>query len=270
MSGSVTTLAGLVRRQTTALARQFVDEPTNAYIGIRTHSAMQMRQLAHGGRTAPLGDQPISRCFVYIDNTGEPELWVRAVLKNGPGGSGYNTDWNNFARTYLGADYAALDTAAFNIDHLYPETTGYREGLSHVRVMPVPADSNQAVGRTLEKLMANRSFGRDRPAHKATVVTFAKVAGFANSITLPEQRGDPVDEGVIRQLVELLQRRGFIEPGQLANDLTVHLTRWSVTRLQGGDADQLACLPVRCNRGSRGLETVQGRPEDVAAARTCR
>ena len=126
---------------------------------------------------------------------GEPELWVKPVLKKGPGGSHYDTDWNNFVHDWLAADWRSLDTHNYNIGHLYPETTAYYEGMSHVRVMPVPDDSNQAVGRTLEKLMANQTFRKNRMAHKATVVIFAKIAGFADPITLPAERGRPVDEG---------------------------------------------------------------------------
>jgi hypothetical protein len=244
MTDAATTLVALVRRQTDALARQFIDDPANAFIGVSSPAFMDQRILAFGGRVEPLEGQPLNRCFVYLDHAGQPELWVWAVLKKGPGGSAYNTDWNAFCRKYFGIDYGALNTVAFNIDHLYPETTAYREGMSHVRVMPVPADSNQAVGRTLEKLMANRSFARKRPAHKASVVTFAKIAGFAEPITLPDDRGDPVDRGVILRLVQLLQAKGFIEGGSLAQELTAHLTRWSITRLQGGDADQLGIFAI--------------------------
>jgi hypothetical protein len=239
MSGTANTLVDLIRKQTDALARQFIHDPANAYIGVADPSFMDQRRLAYGGQTEGLDGKPTSRCFVFIDQWGNPELWVQAVLKGGPGGSGYETDWNAFASKYFSFDYAAADTSQYNIDHLYPETTGFREGMSHVRVMPVPADSNQAIGRTLEKLMANQRFSRTRVAHKATVVTFAKIAGFAESINLPEDRSDPVDAGVILRLVNLLQRRRFIESGGLAQQLTLHLTRWSITRLQGGDVDQL-------------------------------
>ena len=239
MSGSATTLTSLIRAQTDAIARQFVRDPACCFVGISSPSFMGQRILAYGGRTESLNDNQIDRCFVYIDQHGHPELWVRAVLKGGPGGTGYETDWRAFARKYYSVDYAAFDTSDFNIDHLYPETTAYREHMSHVRAMPVPKDSNQAVGRTLEKLMANQKFNAKRVVHKATVVTFAKIAGFAESINLPDQRGQPVDPGVVLRLVLLLQRRGFIEAGELARQLTVHLTRWSITRLQGGDVDQL-------------------------------
>jgi hypothetical protein len=239
MSGSAITLVRLIRAQTDAIARQFVHDPACCFVGVSNPGFMEQRILAYGGRTEPLDDRPIDRCFVYVDQHGQPELWVRAVKKGGPGGSGYETDWNAFAHKYFSVDYDALDTSNYNIDHLYPETTAYREGMSHVRAMPVPKDSNQAIGRTLEKLMANQKFNPKRVVHKATVVTFAKIAGFAESITLPEQRGQPVDPGIIVRLVLRLQQQGFIEAGELARQLTVHLTRWSVTRLQRGDVNQL-------------------------------
>jgi hypothetical protein len=109
--------------------------------------------------------------------------------------------------------------------------------MSHV--MPVPKDSNQAIGRTLEKLVANQRFGKNRIAHQATIVTLAKIAGFAEHITLPVTRGQPVDAGVVQRLVRLLQTKGFLADDALIRDLTQHLTRWTVTRLQGGDADAL-------------------------------
>jgi hypothetical protein len=51
--------------------------------------------------------------FVYVDRDGNPELWVWAVLKKGPGGSAYDTDWNAFARKYYRADYGKLDSSDF-------------------------------------------------------------------------------------------------------------------------------------------------------------
>ena len=104
--------------------------------------------------------------------------------------------------------------------------------------MPIDADSNQALGRTIEKLMANSQMNDQKVVRKATYITFAKAGGFTESIVLPKNRNDPVDQGVITRLIQHLRRKGLVEDGQIA-ELHGHLTRWSVTRIQGGDADQL-------------------------------
>ena len=86
--------------------------------------------------------------------------------------------------------------------------------------------------------MANKPMNDQKVVRKATDVTFAKAGGFGESVTLPKNRNDPVEQGVITRLIQHLRRKGLVENGQIA-ELYTHLTWWSVTRVQGGDADQL-------------------------------
>ncbi len=230
----------IYQEQFAALVRQFMSDTGNAaYIGIKGLDHMEMRKHLYNGRIEPLGGHELSRCFVYLDGANTPELWVKPVIKGGPGSSFYETDWNNFSIKFYEFNYKNANTAGWNIDHLFPETTGQNLDLSHVRVMPIDADSNQALGRTIEKLMANSQMNNQKVIRKATYTTFAKAGGFRESIVLPKNRNDPVDQGTITRLIQHLRQKGLVENVQLAADLHVHLTRWSVTRIQGGDADQL-------------------------------
>ena len=172
------------------------------------------------------------------------------MVKGGPGGSHYETDWGRFTKAYFDLDFAGADTAVLNIDHLYPETTAKQEGMSHVRVTAINGPANQSLGRTIEKLMANRTPSR-KVIHLATELTLAKVTGFAPAITKPPKAGQPVEPGTIAAMT-----RHFIDLGVLDDDpaivaLTQHLTRWRVTRLQGGNADSLGSfVPPGASRDS--------------------
>jgi hypothetical protein len=240
LSTARTRLEDLVRAQRRALAAQWGDQHGNiAYIGVASPEYLATRGHLFGGRTELLQGIPQDRALVYIDDEGRPELWVKPVLKGGPGSSNYDTDWNNFAKRYYDFDFNNASTGEYNVDHLYPETAGMRIGLSHERVMPVDRSANQEVGRTIEALMAKRLPQKDKLIHKATFVTFAKVSGFDEAIVLPEERGGPVDEQIIRRLIVHLQRKRLIEAGPAMRALHAHLTRWSVTRIQGGDADAI-------------------------------
>jgi len=66
MTGS-TSLTALTCRQASAIARQFVKDPANAFIGLGNVGSMENRRLAYGGRMECLGTQPISRCFDFVD-----------------------------------------------------------------------------------------------------------------------------------------------------------------------------------------------------------
>jgi hypothetical protein len=230
----------VVRAQRLALTEQWGHPRGNiAYIGVAAPTYLATRARLFGGRTELLPGIAADRALVYIDDENRPELWVQPVVKGGPGSSHYDTDWNNFAKRYYNFDFNSASTSDYNVDHMFPETTGERKGLSHVRAMPVDWSANQAVGRTLEAQMAERLPQPSKVIHKATFVTFAKVSGFDESIVLPKPRGGPVDEQVIRRLIVHLQRRRLVEPGPSMRALHLHLTRWSVTRIQGGDADAL-------------------------------
>jgi hypothetical protein len=240
LSTARTRLEDMVRAQRRALTAQWGHPRGNiAYIGVAAPTYLTMRGRLFGGRTELLAGIAEDRALVYIDDEDRPELWVKPVLKGGPGSSNYDTDWNNFAKRYYGFDFNTASTSEYNVDHMFPETTGMRKGLSHVRVMPVDASANTAVGRTIEAQMAKRLQQPDKVIHKATFMTFAKVSGFDEQIVLPEDRGGPVEEQIIRRLIVHLQRRRVVEPGPSMRALHMHLTRWSVTRIQGGDVDAL-------------------------------
>jgi hypothetical protein len=240
LSTARTRLGEMVRAQQRALGEQWGHPRGNiAYIGVASSDYLEQRAALYGGRLEGLAGIERERALVYIDNEDRPELWVKPVLKGGPGSSNYDTDWNNFAKRHFNFDFNTATTSDYNVDHLFPETTGMRKGLSHVRVMPVDGPANQAVGRTLEAQMASRLLQPTKVIHKATFVTFAKVSGFDESIVLPEPRGGPVDEPVIMRLVAHLQRKRLVESGPLMRALHTHLTRSSVTRIQGGDIDAL-------------------------------
>lgn len=251
-------LQDMIARQHRALIRQYL-EPSGSTAWIAVPNAdwfeWRAKTLDRRGdnlkRLETLAGVPSTQALVYFDRAGDPELWVRPEIKGTAGSGHYLTDWNKFARNYCQVDYAKADTSVLNVDHLYPETAAYRQGLKYVRVMPVDEGANKRVGRTQEKLMAQAAqeaverqqtdpaiVPRMRP-HSATPVTLAKASAFSDSIVLPKHRGDPVDFGVISRLVRHLQDMGWLENDQLTQELTTHLTRWTVTRRQGGDADQL-------------------------------
>ena len=232
-------LREVVLQQIKALFRQVTNPRGNtAYIGVQSAQLLEKRCRFFGGRIESLPRAERSRALVYIDSQGAPELWCRPMEKGGPGGSHYETDWNRFTRHHFNLDFGQAETSMLNIDHLYPETTAKHQGMSHVRVTAINGAANQNLGRTIEKLMANRT-PRRKVIHLASELTLAKVSGCTVPITKPTQAGQPVDAAAIAQTI-----RHFVDLGLTENDptmiaLTEHLTRWTVTRLQGGDADLL-------------------------------
>ncbi len=233
-------LREMVLRQVLALIRQFNHPMGNeAYIGVKTLNYLEQRAQVLGGRIEPVPRQARERALVFIDSTGEPELWCRPRHKGGPGGGFYETDWNNFCKDRFGVDFKSADTSMLNIDHLYPETTGMMEGLSHVRVTALNGPANQNLGRTIEKHMANRPAPSRKVVHKATFATLAKVAGATMAMTLPDTPGAPIEKAKISQLFSHFAKLGLLEDNPEIQRLDQHLTRWSVTRIQGGDADAI-------------------------------
>ena len=233
-------LRELVRRQVLALIRQFNDSMGNqAYIGVKTLNYLERRAQFLGGRIEAVPRQPMDRALVFVDGTGEPELWCRPRHKGGPGGSFYETDWNNFCKDRFDVDFKSLDTSVLNIDHLYPETTGMIEGLSHVRVTALNGPANQNLGRTIEKQMANRPVASGKVIHKATFTTLAKIAGATMAMTLPDTPGAPIEAGKISQLFAHFAKLGLLDDSPEIRRLDALLTRWSVTKIQGGDVDAI-------------------------------
>lgn len=232
-------LQDVVLRQIKALFRQVTDPKGNkAYIGVQSAQLLEARCRFFGGRIESLPRAERSRALVYIDSQGEPELWCRPMTKGGPGGSHYETDWNRFTRHYFDLDFGEADTSMLNIDHLYPETTAKHEGMSHVRVTAINGPANQSLGRTIEKLMANRA-PRTKVIHLASELTLVKVSGSTIPITMPATAGQPVDEAAIARNIRRFVELGLTEDNPALVALTEHLTRWTVTRLQGGNADLL-------------------------------
>ena len=238
-SGIDPSLRAMVGRQVMALIKQFTDTNGNkAYIGVKGENYLQNRARFFGGQVKPLGNQPRSRALVFIDRNGEPELWCQPKVKGGPGGSFYETDWNNFAKAYFDVDFKALNTSTLNIDHVYPETTGHAEGLSHVRVTALNGPANQNLGRTIEKHMANAPT-RKKVVHLATWFTLAKIAGLQTAIVLPDEAGAPTDRTLITKVFDYLASLDLAPTDPTIRALDEHLTRWNATRLQGGDADSI-------------------------------
>ena len=233
-------LRAVVLRQVTALIQQFTDDKGNvAFIGIKGEQVLANRAQLLGGSVETLNGANRARALVYVDRNGEPELWCKPEAKVGPGSSNYKTDWNRFTNQYFGLSFKDAETEALNVDHLYPETTAKEEGLTHVRMSPANASSNQELGRTIEKLMAQRAGGRDRPIRKATELTLLKVCGGPASITLPDERGQPVEMRQIAQAIQHLNDLGMGGSNPAITKLRERLTQWSVTKIQGGNVDAI-------------------------------
>ncbi|MCK8783280.1 hypothetical protein M0638_02650 [Roseomonas sp. NAR14] len=216
-----------LRRQVQTLLDQFLRAPGSAWIGIAgidrlgspgvISSTMRL-----GGRLETLGSRPTTRAFVWVQGT-EPELWVD------PTDTGYRDLYDEFARERLGLP-GRPPGGVFNIDHVFPKATAALDGLSHVRAIAVPADSNQAAGRTLEKAMKQRAdsgLGSGKEIRHATWMSIGKAAGFTGWESLPDGRSAAGNAKVVQALFADLAGKGITPPaGTLEHGLTAHtLTR---------------------------------------------
>lgn len=213
-------------RQVRTLVRQFL-AGGEAWIGVGgiEHfgtSPVRPGTMRLGGRIETLGSRLLARAFVWMQGA-EPELWVD------PAASGYRDLYDEFARTRLGL--AGRPTTGFNIDHVFPKTTGALDGMSHVRMLVIAAPSNQAAGPTLEKAMAQRArvaAGRKRVRH-ATWMTIGKAAGFIGREALPDSADAEANMPLVRALFAHLAARGIAADFP---DIEQRLTAHTLTRIR--------------------------------------
>ena len=146
----------------------------------------------------------------------EPELWLD------PRDKSYRDLFDAFARARLGIPRPT--GADWNVDHVFPKAAGALDGLSHVRAMAIGAAGNQALGRTMEKVMKQRADAAPgtKLIRHATWMTIGKAAGYAGWDSLPDdtQRGN---RPAVNALFGWLAGQGIMPPaGALEHGLTAH------------------------------------------------
>ncbi len=215
-----------LQRQLQVLVAQFLTGSGAAWIGIAsierlgTTGAFPPTQ-RRGGRLETLGHHAMAKAFVWVQGS-EPELWLDPRDKN------YRDLFDEFARTRLGM--AGRPTGSdWNVDHVFPKAAGALDGLSHVRAMSIGAPGNQALGRTVEKVMkqrADKKPGRKEIRH-ATWMTIGKAAGFIGWDALPDSESPTANLPACRALFAYLAGMGIVAPsGAIEERLTAHtLTR---------------------------------------------
>jgi len=209
-----------LRRQFEVLLAQFMTGTGTAWIGIAALECLGSAAMGGtrrlGGRLETLAGQPVSRAFVWVQGS-DPELWLD------PRDKSYRDLFDLFARTRLGLPGRPTGTD-WNVDHVFPKAAGGLDGLSHVRAMAIGAPGNQALGRTMEKVMKQRADaapGRKRIRH-ATWMTIGKAAGYDGWDSLPEVDA-PANAPAVAGLFAYLARMGIHPPaGALEQGLTAH------------------------------------------------
>jgi hypothetical protein len=211
-------------RQVRTLVRQFLAGGGNeAWIGVGGieyfgTSPVRPGPMRRGGRIETLGNRPLARAFVWMQGA-EPELWVD------PAASGYRDLYDEFAHTRLGLAGRPTPTTGFNIDHVFPQTAGVLDGLTHVRLMAIGAAANQAAGGTLERAMADRARAakkrreairkqggtpRDpKPIRLAVYMTLGKATGFIGWKHLPDSTDATANLPLVRALFAHLAACGI-------------------------------------------------------------
>lgn len=215
-----------LRRQVQVLVDQFLTGTGAAWIGIAGIDRLGVSgrftgTLRMGGRMEALGAHPVTEAFVWMQGS-EPELWLDPRSKK------YRDLFDEFARTRLGLAGRPRGDA-WNIDHVFPKAAAALDGMTHVRALAIASDSNQALGRTVEKAMKGRA--DDAPGRKlirhATWMTIGKAAGYDGWDSLPDSASAAGNAAGVRSLFAFLATRGITAPaGALEEGLTAHtLTR---------------------------------------------
>ncbi|HUN41515.1 MAG TPA: hypothetical protein VMU81_14600 [Acetobacteraceae bacterium] len=217
-----------VKRAIEQLIRQFCSLRGNeAWIGISSRHSFSVvaGQIIRGGlgrqggHYEVLPDMPLDDGILWRPSSGrdDPELWLAPTKKR------YRAAFERYAQRYLGA--AGLTGADVQIDHVFPKKAGVLGGLSYVRMLAIPPESNMAAGRTLEREMVarNEDLGpRGKETRMATYFAIGKAAGFAAYEQLPD-RDDSVGN---RQLAAALMAhlRGYGLPADVLTALDRKLT----------------------------------------------
>lgn len=216
-----------VTRAIAQLARQFCSRGGNAaWIGISSLDPFtgrtlppRLRLLRDGGRYEPMPGLSTSEGVVWRPDTPPdgPELWLA------PTKTGYRAVFERFARQYLGA--AGLDGADVQIDHVFPKKAGILGGLSHVRMLAIPPESNMAAGRTLERAMVarNEDLGaRGKLTRMATYFAIGKATGFVGYEQMPDDDDSVPNQALAQALMGHL--RAFGVPNDVLTALDLKLT----------------------------------------------
>ncbi len=202
--------SAFVRDQQDTLIREFLTDQACCWVGVKSlEHFVRPNPLPHGAwRT--LGETiPPAEAVICKRPSGNDELWVRPKDKGASAGDAYRTYWNSFLREQAVVGIAdTIRGRMQHIDHLLPETFAARNGYAYVRVMAVDARSNQTVGSTVEKSMANRV--NPGGSFLADWFTVAKASCFHGSFAAS------VDENVVMEaLLKHLGTRGFTVPPEL-------------------------------------------------------
>jgi hypothetical protein len=215
-----------VTRAITQLVRQFCSRFGNsAWIGIASLDPFAGRG---PGPRAPLRDSGHYEAMPGLSSTegvvwrpagppDDPELWLAPTLK------GYRAVFERFAMRYLNA--SGLAAADVQIDHVFPKKAGALGGLSHVRMLAIPPESNMAAGRTLERAMVARieDLGPPgKPVRMATYFAVGKATGFTGYEQLPDDEDSLPNQDLARALIAHL--RSFGLPADVLTALDQKLT----------------------------------------------
>ena len=220
-----------VTRGIAQLIRQFCDGGNAAWIGIASLDGFggtpSNGLWRSGGRFEVAPDVALSDGFIWRPDQGPdlPELWLA------PTKTGYRAAYERFARRYLGA--SGLDGADVQIDHVFPKKAGALGGLTYVRMLAIPPESNMAAGRTLEKEMVarNEALGaRGKPTRLATYFSIGKATGFTGYDRLPDDGSSPINPALSAALIAYL--RGFGLPPGVLTALDQNLTAHTAGRLR--------------------------------------
>jgi hypothetical protein len=215
-----------VMRGIAQLIRQFRHSTGNAaWVGISSIDPFAGRDagprglLRLGGKYGALADMHLSEGFVWLPDSppDEPELWLS------PTKTGYRKAFERFAQRYLSA--ASLSDASVQIDHVFPKKAGILGGLSHVRMLAIPPESNMAAGRTLERAMVarNEDLGpRAKETRMATYFAIGKATGFAGYEQIPDDESSMPNAALAASLMAHL--RGFGFPADALTPLDRKLT----------------------------------------------
>ena len=176
------------------LIRQFCDPSGNAaWIGVASLDGLGGRPQdglwRRGGHYELMPGRALSDGFIWRPDPGhgEPELWLS------PTRTGYRDIFERFAQRYLGAP--GLSGANLQIDHVFPKAAGALGGLTYVRMLAIPPESNMQAGATLERAMKARNVGmgpRAKRTRMATYFSIGKATGLVGYEQMPEdERGQP-------------------------------------------------------------------------------
>lgn len=213
-------LIEVMRRQREAIVQQMRLDPANVLIGVRSHHELERRSesLRFGGDSSsvivPLTsldgkDILPTDGVAYRPTVGnEPECWCRPVDKSQASGP-YERVWRAFQKQFYNSDYnSERNPSRWAIDHLYPETAAAREGFIYVRLLPLDAVANSAIGAAVEAFMARQAASSTKIAHDLTYLTLAKLSGWRGKLE------NPVEWRTVYQMIEHIVTNGMSpEPG---------------------------------------------------------